>query len=159
MGSICNDEKPIKSVLKESNIIQKYPLFSDDEIKNIDSFYEKIEIQNFDFGNNNIDKKNFDELKKYEIDVLSKEFNEKLKKFKDFFSSSFNSGLIDEIINEDLTEEIITKENTKNKFRDKIFQKIENIKENVEKYKIKYLTILLVGRKNVGKIKIILYII
>ena len=60
--------------------------------------------------------------------------------------------------NSNLKDKIIKNEETKEVMNKKIIDEINNIKNDVEKLKIKYLTILLVGRKGIGKTPLIKYI-
>ena len=62
-------------------------------------------------------------------------------------------------ISNELVYQIIENEGSYNFFKNKIIREIESITYDDEKYKIEHLTILLVGRKEVGKTTLINYIL
>ena len=124
----------------------------------LDSFILKTEIQDSFFGNNNYNNDPYSELKKSEkeelkeqFDILSKEYdNDFLKKGKPKLNPDIN-----------LITDIIKNEDSKNVYKNKIIKEINSIKKDKENknYKIEYLTILLIGRKRVGKSTLIQYML
>ena len=163
MGICCFDTKKKEETSRnvenqvQNEIINRYELFNGEEIKKLNLFSETLEIQLSEYeniNNNNYDRTYYN-LKKYELEKLTEAFNNNLEKFKKSNLSPFKLDMTDN----DLIEEIRKNENTHNKFRDKIFKKIDKIIEDKNKYKINYLTILLGGRKNVGKTSLIKYIL
>ena len=154
MGVCCyRDQRKNKTLIKKVKIIKKYPLFNKGEIDKLNSFSK--EPQRNLSGNENNFNKTYNELRKYEIEQLTNEINKIYEKLIKNIESSFNP----EPKEINFIEKIINNENTKNKFRNKIIQKIKEITDNKSKYEIKYLTILLAGRKNVGKTSLIKYIL
>ena len=172
MGNICNDNKIIK---RQSNYIitnfsekpknkknlQKNPdtnLITPDDIKNLNKFQNKIIIQD-DFFLREEDKNDFIyyELKQYERQKLEDIFKKEYEKFERDSLSKFK--LEDKDKDKNIIESIISNENCKELIRKKIAKRIEDISYDFEKYNINYLTILLVGRKNVGKTTLIKYIL
>ena len=62
-------------------------------------------------------------------------------------------------LDKNLISNIIKNENSINVYKKQIINKIELIKKDDNKYAIDYLTVLLVGRKNVGKTTLIKYML
>jgi ABC-type glutathione transport system ATPase component len=65
---------------------------------------------------------------------------------------------IDNINLQNLKENILKNEETERVMEYKILDEIKNIKRDNEQHKIKYLTILLIGKKGIGKTTLINYI-
>ena len=124
----------------------------------VEKFMKENKIQDDFSGNEKEDNENatYIELKKYEKEKLKKIFLEKKENFE---KNNFNRNNI--ILNQDtnLISNIINYENTMNVFQNKIFKEIELIKADEEKYKIDHLTILLVGKRKIGKKSLIQYIL
>ena len=62
-------------------------------------------------------------------------------------------------IEQNLISEIIQKENVGNIYSEKIINKIKEFKNDKEMFKIEYLTVLLVGKRKIGKKKLIKYML
>ena len=86
---------------------------------------------------------------------MEKQFINKCEKFKNKHLSNLELGSIDT----NLINSVIENENSKDKFRKIISDRIDDICSDNKKYNIEHLTILLVGRKNVGKTTLINYIL
>jgi len=136
-------------------------LLSEEQIKNLNQFLDIEKFNEFqrDFYKNTEDKDNsFNILKKQEESQLQKEFGNIKKnipknikdKFKFDFQFNDEKKLILDTIKNEETEKIYEK---------KIIDQIKEIKNNVSSYKIEYLTILLIGRKGIGKTTLIEYIL
>ena len=97
----------------------------------------------------------YNQLKKYEKEKLEEEYKNKLKNFiKQLDNLKLNIHLNNTLINQ-----INENENCKNIFKNQIINKINSIKNKEEHYKIKHLTILVVGRKGIGKTTLINYML
>ena len=144
---------------KERN--NKKNLLSQEDISNLNQFSD---IENFnefqrDFYKNTEEKDNpFNILKKEEERNLQEAFckiknnipNNIKDKFKFDFQFDKEKKLILDTIKNEETEKIYEK---------KIIDQIKAIKDNDSDYKIEYLTILLIGRKGIGKTTLIDYIL
>ena len=139
-----------------SPIIIEPPDIEEEDLTELNKFQENPTIQD-DFFIREEDKKDFIyyDLKNYERKELEKQFNNKCENFKNNHLSKLKLGSIDT----NLIENVIENENSKDKFRKKIANCIEEIISDKNKYNIEHLTILLVGRKNVGKTTLINYIL
>ena len=62
-------------------------------------------------------------------------------------------------IEKNLISEIFQKENVGNIYSEKIINKIKEFKNDKEMFKIEYLTVLLVGKRKIGKKKLIKYML
>ena len=125
----------------------------------LDSFIEKTEIQDTFYEKNIYNNDSpYSELKKFEKEEMIEQFHILSKKYeKDFLKKE--KPKLDLDIN--LINNILVKEDTKIFYKNKIIKEIDNIKNDKENqnYKIEYLTILLVGRKKVGKTTLIQYML
>ena len=172
MGCTCFDEdtrpgskiisKPTEEAInletssKISFIIEKPIVIEDEDLTEFNKFQEKPTTQD-DYFIREEDKKDFIyyDLKNYERKELEKQFNNKCENFKNNHLSKLKLGSIDT----NLIENVIKNEKSQDKFRKKIANHIEDIISDKNKYNIEHLTILLVGRKNVGKTTLINYIL
>ena len=148
-------DKPLKKITDPKPPITPNLPDKDDLIK-LKEFQKSIIIQD-DFFSREEDKNDFIyyELKQYERKKLEEKFKKEYEIFErnDLFKFKLedkDKNIIESIIDNEHSKELITK---------KIAKRIENISSSVEKYDINYLTILLVGRKNVGKTTLIKYIL
>ena len=100
----------------------------------------------------------YNELKKCEKEELKKEFDKSI----DNHIKNLN-GKLKLSVNNKLIEKIIENQDAEYIFKNKIIENINSIKNNQdgkgELYDINYLTILLVGRKGVGKTTLVKYIL
>jgi len=125
----------------------------------LDEYKNKKLIQDTFFENSEgSDDSVYNELKKLEKEKLKKEFDKN--------SDNHIKNLIGKLklsVNNDLIQKIIENQDAKYIFKNKIIENINNIKnsqdEQGKKYDINYLTILLVGRKDVGKTTLVKYIL
>ena len=170
MGCLCSkdieqrkprikvEEKPKKeqNLPKIDEIIQPLPKPPIDDLVRLEGFQKKINIQD-DFFIKKEDENDFEytELKKYERNKLEEIFKNEYETFE----LKELSKLKLECINNTEINYIKNNEDSKNRFKIKIANNIETIINNNNLYKIEYLTILLVGRKNVGKTTLIKYIL
>ena len=100
----------------------------------------------------------YNELKKCEKEELKKEFDKSI----DNHIKNLN-GKLKLSVNNKLIEKIIENQDAEYIFKNKIIENINSIKNNQDGkgklYDINYLTILLVGRKGVGKTTLVKYIL
>ena len=99
--------------------------------------------------------KAFQNLKEFEFKELQKIFNEKYNNY----ITDFQKEKINIKLEQNLIDTILKNENSSNVYKQKIKDQILSIKSNDQSYQIKYLKILLVGRKGVGKTTLINYIL
>ena len=127
------------------------------EIQNLLNNFEFILEDSFD-DNNASDDSIYNILKDEEKVILKKiVLNNKHnieKILLDNYQIKYIKGINNEMINK-----INENENSKKFFKDLILRQIDSIANNEEKYNIDYLTILLVGRKGVGKTTLVNYIL
>ena len=161
LGTIKQDKKTQDNKLLSSeessgrNIAYKSKNISSQEIANLNSFMDKNEIQKSDYDKEDPNDLVFNELKKYEIMELSHEFEEKIENFKKILKN-FN---LDVNMSNNLISNIIKNEDSQYTYKKKIIDHIKLLKNDDQKYKIDYLTILLIGRKEVGKTTLINYML
>ena len=124
----------------------------------VEKFMKENKIQDEFPGNEKEENENrtYIELKKYEKEKLKKIFLEKKENFE---KNNFNRNNLILNLDINLISNIINNENTINVFQNKIFKEIELIKADEDKYKIDHLTILLVGKRKIGKKSLIKYIL
>jgi len=140
-----------ENVIPRDNNIQNFA--------SLDEYKKKNQIQDTFFENDDDrDDSVYNELKKIEKEQLQKEFNENIE--------NHRKNLIGKLklsVNNNLIENIIKKQDTEYIFKNKIIENINCIKNNLDErgknYEINYLTILLVGRKKVGKTTLVKYIL
>jgi len=127
-----------------------------EQFPNLREFMENKQIQDSYFEREDEDDLVFKELKKYEKEELTKEFENLRKNYEKILKQKNNKYIDNNLINN-----IFEKENSKMVFKDKILKEIEKVKNDNEneKYNIKYLTILLFGTKGVGKTELVNYIL
>ena len=152
---VVDDKKRTKKIkiIPENNTDSEIQI--KDDIDQLENHSKKIICQNIFPDNKDYI---YDKIKDYE-----------LKNLKDIFYDKFYSKHIDEIYNEkkylklnlDKNElnNIISNDKSISLLKEIIIEYIEKIKKNDEVYKIKNLTILIVGRKGVGKTALIEYIL
>ena len=180
MGTICQDicsvkKKPgtntstkpsnprkslgseISEIDEKKAILKKTPdIITRDDLNQLITFQKTLTIQD-DFFSREKDKNDFTyyKLKQYERQKLEELFKKNYEIFEKKYLHNFklvdkDNNMIDSIINNENSRDLITK---------KIAKRIENISFDAKKYNIDYLTILLIGRKNVGKTTLINYIL
>ena len=110
------------------------------------SFYEKKDPKDLVYN----------ELKKYEKDQLKAEFD---KKSENYEKNELKKGNLNLDLNPNIISEIINNEDSEKIYKQKVINEIVSIQNDDSKFKIDYLTILLVGRKGVGKTTLINYIL
>lgn len=140
---------------KEYNTTYKSKNISSQEISNLNSFMDKNEIQKSEYDKEDPNDLVFNELKKYEIMELTNEFQEKTANFSKILKN-FN---LDTNLSNNLISNIIKNEDSQYIIKKKIIDYIKLLKNDDQKYKIDYLTILLIGRKEVGKTTLINYML
>ena len=146
--SNSNLERTEKEIPRDK-IIQNFSSLDEFKNKNLiqDSFFENPEDR---------DDLVYNELKKFEKEKLKTEFEKNI----DNHIKNLN-GKLKLCVNNGLIEKIIENQDAKYIFKNKIIENINSIKNNQDgkKYDINYLTILLVGRKGVGKTTLVKYIL
>ena len=139
---------------------QKYPKDDSSEVE-INQLPNKIENQTkkvlFQNIYPKIDDYIFDKIIKYELGILKQNFNK-------FYSEHMNNIISDKKnlrvkLPENELIRIISNEENTNRLKEIIIEHIEKIKQNDDMFKIKNLSILIVGRKGVGKTLLIEYIL
>lgn len=161
LGTIKADKKAqdnkllTSNEIKGNNITYKSKNISSQEISNLNSFMDKNEIQKSDYDKEDPNDMVFNELKRYEIMELSNEYQCKIENFTKILKN-FN---LDINLSNNLISNIIKNEDSQYIYKKKIIDHIKLLKNDDQKYKIDYLTILLIGRKEVGKTTLINYML
>ena len=139
-------------------ILEKNKNMFPDMKKNIENLMKEPDIvikDSFDEENNNKDKK-YIMFKKKEEEILMKWFHENKDDIvKKIFQKNKNFGLI----NANIIDQIFINEKVENICKMKMIKKIDAISNDDEKFNINHLTILLVGRKEIGKTTLIKYML
>ena len=148
MGCCCGNEN--LSVLKDNKYLCKY---NESEIfDKLNDFIEKIEIQDtfFETNDDSSEDKIYDLLKKEEKNELTDYFNNKSQTFINKILE-YNFDIVSYY--DTLSSEIIKKNQNiyENKIKKKIKNEVNKIKNDKESFKIKNLTVMLVGKSGVGK--------
>jgi len=126
----------------------------------LNKFMESYIIQNYLSKNKDNSKdKVFNSLKELEKEELRKLFENEVKDYENkvLKGGKLKLNIENKIYNE--ISKIIKYENTEEIFKKKIIDEINMIKEDEKKFQIEHLTILLIGRKGVGKSTLIKYIL
>ena len=125
--------------------------------KEFDKYMKDLKIQKYLSGNKEKSSDEmFKELKSFEIKEL---INYLVSKYNEYKNTLINGALKFDITEKDLIQNIINNENSRSVYKKKIHNEIEYIKSDDKKYKIDHLTILLIGRKGVGKTTLIRYML
>ena len=133
-----------KSIISSKNIENLQNFMKNNELRV--SFYEKEDLKDYVYN----------ELKRYEKEILKREFDKISKNYKE---EKLKNGNLKLNLNSDIITEIINNEDSETIYKKKIINEIQSIKNNDSSFKIDYLTILVVGRKKVGKTTLINYIL
>ena len=150
MGCCCGNEN--LNVLNDNPYACKYN--ESEIIDKLNDFIEKIEIQDSFFErNDSLEDKIYDLLKKDEKIELTDYFNKNSQTFINrildfnFDNNSYNDYY------ETLSSKIINKNKNlyENEKKNKIKNEVNKIKKDKESFKIKNLTVMLVGKSGVGK--------
>ena len=126
----------------------------------LNKFMESYIIQNYLSKNKENSKdKVFNSLKELEKEELRKIFENKVKDYENkvLKKGKLNLNIENKIYNE--ISNILKYENTEEIFKKKIIDEINMVKKDDTKFQIEHLTILLIGRKGVGKSTLIKYIL
>ena len=126
----------------------------------LNKFMESYIIQNYLSKNKENSKdKVFNSLKELEKEELREIFENKVKDYENkvLKEGKLNLNIENKIYNE--ISNIIKYENTEEIFKKKIIDEINMVKKDDTKFQIEHLTILLIGRKGVGKSTLIKYIL
>ena len=142
-----NYQKSIKKDTSSEIEIKQLP-------NNIENHAQKVVFQNIYPKNDDFI---FDKIIKYELGILKQNLNK-------FYSEHMNNIISDKknlrlYFPENELIRIISNEENTNRLKEIIIEHIEKIKQNDEMFKIKNLSILIVGRKGVGKTSLIEYIL
>ena len=154
----CSEPKTIdiKPIQKE---IKEIVIFLPNYEENVNSFIKQRLKNALDYDYRNIDdRKNnpYYQLKKLEIEKLEKKFLDNKSVFDEVLKKSPQLYLN---LDQNLIREIIQRENVGNIYSEKIINKIKEFKNDKDKFKIEYLTALLVGKRKIGKKKLIKYML
>ena len=160
-----NDENSVGSGISfENNCKDKSKVNNSlDKFKNSKNFNELIpitegkEIQDFFFNKNENDEV-YSLIKQYEKEELTKEFSILCN---NYIQNFLIKEKLDLKLDKYLISGIIGKENCKKIYKNLIVEEINNIKSDKDNsnYKIEYLSILLIGRVQVGKTTLIKYML
>ena len=154
-------EEKEKKERKKRIRLQNKDLLSNELKDKLKKFINEDEYQRDFYSNTDDNDSPFNNLKNKEEGILLKEF----KEIKKNYSQNLNNRIknIFQTDNKDNENELISKtiENEKTEiiYQYKIINQITSIKENDSNFEIEHLTILLVGRKSVGKTTLIEYIL
>lgn len=147
-------ETELNNINDNKNLIFVNANFNIQDLNNDSEFL----IQDSFVSNQSKNDSTYNKLKIHEKNALTKYFLENKKNIEKII---LNENYLNQIqnMNNNLINKIIDNEGGYDFFREKIIKKIESIINNEEEYKIEHLTILLVGRKGVGKTTLIKYIL
>ena len=163
-NNICCCKKEIEKIIQENNNDNNndnnnnYNNNIETQIScyniNLDEFMKEMEYQIDD--KQRINDEVFSKFKEEEIRELEKEFSNNKEKYENdvMKKESLNLSIDDNFIST-----IIDNEDSDFIYKKKIIDKIIKITNDDQQYKIDYLTILLVGRKGVGKTTLINYML
>ena len=122
---------------------------------NLKSFMENNDLEISFYEQEDLNDSVYNWLKKYEKHQLKIEFDKKSENYeKELQKIDLNLDLKTNIVSQ-----IINNEDSEKIYKQKVIKEIISIKNDDSRYKIDYLTILLVGRKGVGKTTLINYIL
>ena len=168
MGNKCEGETfNYTGIIQAKKIVKRSGTFIQNDLNNrvnrvnldysaLDKFIKNITIKEYlNERKNKSNDENFNSLKRYEKEELTKIFKEKYNNLE----KNVRGKLKFQQIDDNLIQSIINKENTISYFKKKVINKIISIKDDDKEYKIDHLTILLVGRKSVGKKTLINYML
>lgn len=143
------------SRLDNDMILQNNKNESNNNLAKLENYTKKIVYQKIF---NKSSDKNYNRIKKYELDILKNIFfNNYYNKFIPIIYSD-DKYLKIKLQNQDLNY-FIENDEIQEILKELIIEHIEKIKQNEEMYKIKNLSILIIGRKGVGKTTLIEYIL
>ena len=148
----------IKSSIYEESSQEEKPPIETENINNTNliNFMENNELRISFYENEDVNDDVYNKLKIYEKEKLKNEFEQKSKNYKEKKLKKRNLKLD---LNPNIISEIINNEDSENIYKQKVINEIKSIKNNDSSFKIDYLTILVVGRKEVGKTTLINYIL
>ena len=172
-----NDYKKFNMYEESQRKIQNLKTEIEKKIKNVNGDSEKLIISNINsqiknIKNNDLDiilpnsfynqADNSDQiynmLRKQEEEILTKVYHDKRKNIENIILDSKEIKGIQSMSN-NIIKKILSNEESEIFFKNKIIKEIEEITNDDKKCSIDYLTILLVGRKGVGKTTLINYIL
>ena len=147
-------EKELDNINNNRNLIFVNANFNIQDLNNDSEFI----IQDFFVSNQSNNDPTYNKFKIYEKNALTTYFLENRRNIENII---LNEKYLNQIqnLNNNLINKIIDNEGGYDFYREKIIKKIESIINDEEEYKIEHLTILLVGRKGVGKTTLIKYIL
>ena len=119
--------------------------------ENVNNFIKQRLKNTLDYDYRNIDdRKNnpYYQLKKLEIEKLGKKFLDNKSVFNEVLNNCPQLYLN---LDQNLISKIIQREKGANVYNEKIINKIKEFKNDKDKFKIEYLTALLVGKRKIGK--------
>ena len=125
----------------------------------VNDFIKQKLKDSLDYEYRNISDRNnnpYFKLRKLEIKKLEKKFLSNNFIFEETLRNILQLNLY---LDQNLINDIIKKENVGNIYTEKIINKINEFKNDKDKFKIEYLTVLLVGKRKIGKKKLIKYML
>ena len=119
--------------------------------KTLLDFIEKLNIQDSFFTNNNSEDYSFNLLKQKEKKDLTKFFQSNLPKIKELLKEKIKEIKFSKNQIKEIADKILGYENAKEVYSEKIKNEISRIKEDKSIFEIKYLTVMILGKRGVGK--------
>ena len=141
-----------KNMESEITVLPNYEEKVNDFIKQKLKDSLDYEYRNISDRNNNP----YFKLRKLEIKKLEKKFLSNNFIFEETLRNILQLNLY---LDQNLINDIIKKENVGNIYTEKIINKINEFKNDKDKFKIEYLTVLLVRKRKIGKKKLIKYML
>ena len=151
----CWEEKEQrkKPYYKTKNILSK------EEIEKLNNFLKVNELQRDFYKITDDNDNSFNILKAEEEKQLKENFEQIKNNYSKNIKDKFEIVFQNDNENNNLILHTINNENTENIYKKKVIDEIKTIKDDDSKYEIEYLTILLIGRKGIGKTTLINYIL
>ena len=149
----------VKRPVQKKINIEIVPLCNEEKVN--DFINQKLK-DSLDYEYRNISDRNnnpYFKLRKLEIKKLEKKFLNNNFIFEETLRNILQLNLLHLDLDQKLINDIIQKENVGNIYTEKIINKINEFKNDKDKFKIEYLTALLVGRRKIGKKKLIKYML
>ena len=149
------NEKKINLSVEEENFDFKTKyLIQYDSVElenNLEEFSKDFIIQDSFFEKEHSEDEIYNLLKKKEKVILTQFLNDKKPELLNFLKNKIDNNNNDNFNYNDIVKKIIVYEEANIIYQKKIMKEILKIKKNKKEFKIKYLTIILVGKSGVGK--------
>ena len=152
-----NDNNKITNIKNNNNNISPEDNNNNSQdFSKLNEFMNDYEIQDSFFDETCKNDLVYIGLKKIEKKELTEEFR---KISKSFQNNNLKKGNLNLKLDKNIIQRIIESEDSRNVYKNKIIDEINNIKSDRNKNKIDHLTILLFGRKEIGKTTLIQYML